>query len=152
MARNRKHPVQASCRRCNKSLSDPVSVDAGMGYICRHKLKDKDMKDKEPSLFPCEYHWHTDEKESMLFIEDLDSGKTVTNDIKNVLKTIFEELKTDSQRKWKIMYKDTFGVWDGVSAQIIKSDTGKITISETQFYSINETDFNKAKEKLKNKL
>lgn len=152
MARTRKHPILTSCRRCQKPLSDPVSVDAGMGYVCRHLLKDKDLNNKEGNLFPCEYHWHTDEANRLLFIEDLDSGRTVTNDIKNVLDTIFTELPVGENRKWKIMYKDTFGVWDGVSATITTSDTGKPVISGVNFYSINETDFNKAKLKLKNKL
>lgn len=76
-----------------------------------------------------------------LVIMDLDKGKTVTNDIDNVL--------IDLQRiygplgEYKIMYKDTQGIYDG-----IRHDNGRFL----GFVSLNEKDGMVAYNKLMQKL
>jgi 3-mercaptopyruvate sulfurtransferase SseA len=49
---------------------------------------------------------------SFVFIEDLDEGKSVTNDVENVVRDLAEE-GIDVDRSI-IVYKDTSGTWDGI--------------------------------------
>ena len=77
---------------------------------------------------------------NILFIEDLNFGnKSVTNDIENILEDISEELDT-SMDNYRIMYKDSQGVIDGIYTK-----DGKFY----DFYHIGETDYYAAKLKIK---
>ena len=110
------------------------------------------MADKNGNLFNAEYNWGT--KDNILYIEDLNAPRSVTHDIQNVLADIAMRLPDEKLSELKIMYKDSFGVWDGVSASITKDNSSgkaKIAITGLNFFSINENDFNKAIEKLKRK-
>lgn len=80
---------------------------------------------------------------NILFIEDLNlGGKSVTNDIENVIESIGNELRpTDiSINDLKVMYRDSDGTIDG-----IKTKSG----SFEGFYFIGETEYEKAKLKVK---
>jgi hypothetical protein len=78
--------------------------------------------------------------ENILWIEDLDQGKSVTNDIEYVLQDI-QDSGIDIYN-YRIMYKDSTGIWDGIS--ISKE-------SNPSFFAIQEKEYEKAKEKLLNR-
>jgi len=72
---------------------------------------------------------------NVLFIEDLDSGMTVTNNIENVLEEISEDLGT-SMQNYDVIYRDTDGLIDGVTTK-----DGKFE----DFYLIRTADYFHAK-------
>lgn len=125
------------CKICGKSLSDEISVKNGIGPICRINLKEKAMLEKTGNLFTehAKYSFRIDGH--ILAITDLNGAVSVTNDLKHVLNEIKEDLPKNLYI-YKIMYKDSFGIWDG------------IRYPELSFFSINETDYIKAKTKLLN--
>lgn len=89
------------------------------------------------------YEWQI-VNQTVLFIEDLNQGMSVTNNIENVLEEIGQELKASSGgsisiNDLQVIYRDTNGNIDGVNTQDGRLNT---------FYSINETDLEKALEKL----
>jgi len=76
-------------------------------------------------------------KGKVLIIEDSDLGnRSVTNDIQNVLQAIKTDLDFLPET---IIYKDSLGNFDGVS-----HDKGKFI----KFYPVNDTDIEKALEKV----
>ena len=76
-------------------------------------------------------------KGKVLIIEDSDLGNlSVTNDIQNVLESIYKDLEFLPE---VVIYKDSEGNFDGV-----EHEKGKFI----KFYSVNETDFEKALEKV----
>lgn len=76
---------------------------------------------------------------NVLFIEDMNKGKSVTNNIENILKQITLEERT-SMDNFRIMYRDTDGIIDG-----IETKDGKFS----NFYPIMERAFYTAKLKIK---
>jgi len=76
-------------------------------------------------------------KGKVLIIEDSDLGnRSVTNDIQNVLTAIYNDLDFLPET---IIYKDSLGNFDGVD-----HEQGKFI----RFYPVNETDLEKALEKV----
>lgn len=70
---------------------------------------------------------------SVIAIVDLDQGsKSVTNDMENVLADIWAELGDLSG--YAVIYRDSMGRWDGV----------RLVGLVVQFYSLNETDQQRA--------
>ena len=65
----------------------------------------------------------------------------MTNDVENVLRKI-EHYHQGSTSGFKIMYRDSEGIWDGVRWD---GDDGS-------FFSLGETDEDKAREKLRDVL
>jgi hypothetical protein len=77
-------------------------------------------------------------KGKVLIIEDSDLGnRSVTNDIQNVLTAIHNDLDFLPET---IIYKDSLGNFDGVM-----HEQGKFI----KFYSVNESDLEKALEKVR---
>lgn len=87
-----------TCNICGKPLSNPISTPRAS------------------------YDWGI--TQGVVWIEDLDQGKSVTNDIENVIADIKEHILGKP-----VIYKDSLGVWDGISISNNKF---------TGFYSINE--------------
>ena len=76
-------------------------------------------------------------KGKVLIIEDLDLGNvSVTNDIQNVLETIYKDLEFLPE---KVIYRDSEGNYDGV-----EHEKGKFI----RFFSVNETNLIDALEKV----
>lgn len=128
------------CYCCGKSLTDPISIQLGIGPICRVTVKTNQFEDKTGNLFAfrSDYDYRIDD--NILAIEDLNGFKSVTNDIENILNDI---IKAEQLNIWnfKIMYKDSMGIWDGIKITSVNSFT--IT-----FFSINERLYHLAKAKL----
>ncbi len=127
--------MNTNCTICGKNLTDPISIEHGIGPVCRVRLKNEEMNQGNLFSSRANYDWRIDD--DIIAIVDKGGGKTVTNDIDNILKDISTEIP--NLDKFQIIYQDSFGIWDGV---IVK---GARCI---QFFSINETEYQKAKEKL----
>lgn len=132
------------CSLCGKLLTDPVSIAFGLGPVCRVKKKTQDMNTENLFASRAEYDYVIDD--NILAIEDKNGMKSVTSDIKNILSEIAEDHDLSTM---KIMYKDTEGIWDGVSA-IISNVNGKIEVRNLQFFPLTETDYRQAKQKILN--
>ncbi|WP_445500643.1 DUF6011 domain-containing protein [Microvirga sp. G4-2] len=103
--------TNTACKICGKPLSDPISVETGMGPICRIGLKAAAADNRTLDLFgnrPC---YTCELVGDVICIVDLDrGGKSVTNDAENVI----EDLVADGYdlSKLRVIYKDTLGIWD----------------------------------------
>lgn len=126
-----------TCTRCGKPLTDPISIESGMGAVCRIKAKNMTSRNQE-NLFStrASFSWRLTDK-GVISIVDQDSGKSVTNDIENVLKDIEREHGSSIAGRM-IMYKDSQGIWDGVSWDGTRAS----------FFSIGEKTELKAQDKL----
>jgi hypothetical protein len=121
------------CSVCGKPLSDPVSVKIGIGPICRIKLKNNEPKKKQGDLFSDKAQYYYEIVGDVIVIYDeSQGGRTVTNDIERVLAEIAKDLKANGKllKDFKVIYKDTQKVFDGVAL----TKDGRFD----HFYSINE--------------
>ena len=73
----------------------------------------------------------------IIFIEDSNIGMSVTNDIENVIESIARDFKKENNSisHYDIIYRDSNGIIDGIYITDEKFH---------DFYSIGETDYNKA--------
>lgn len=135
-----------TCNCCGKPLSDPVSVNLGIGPVCRVTKKTGEMEEKTSNLWAnrSQYSWNITLDGKILYITDDGGLKSVTNDIENVLNDIKEKVPAKDFSNLRIMYKDSMGIWDGVGVSL-ESDN---TIKSVSFFSLNETGFQNAREKL----
>lgn len=76
-----------SCRVCGKDLTDPVSVALGIGPICYMERKMKELNSGD-SLFADRAVYTVDDDGDFIKIIDLDEGRTVTNDARNVVRDL----------------------------------------------------------------
>lgn len=102
-------------------------------------MKKKDTLFTSRSDFSCRHY----PEDGVIAIIDLNGPKSVKDDIKNILSDLVTEIGIETLIKQKIMYKDNLGVWDG--CKIIFQGG---TIQHVLFFSIMETDFELAKQKL----
>jgi len=125
------------CRCCGKPLTDPVSIALEIGPVCRVTLKIKELSNMTASLFGprSDYDYRVDG--DVIAITDNDKGRSVTNDLVNVLADLAGEGIDLSQ--YKIMYRDTSGIWDGIG-----HDGGTFT----GFFPLTEHDYLTARAKL----
>lgn len=154
------------CAVCGKPLTDPVSVDIGIGPVCRMNRKKRQRGDRESTLFDkiALYTWGIDGR--VIWIKDPNEDhRSVTNDAENVLTEIAGELDrplTD----YLVMYRDSEGIWDQIVIKSIGSlreleaalgwlenrrKTGRDYWSryvDIDFYSLNEKDYQAAMTKL----
>jgi hypothetical protein len=143
--------ASTTCKVCGKPLTDPISISLGVGPVCRISDKLAVMKDQTGNLFEsvAKYDYGFDNR--ILWIEDLGGMKSVTNDMENVLNTIASNHGIDSLTDYKIMYKDSQGIWDGVSLEEKPHTLFGRQVKEIinlSFFPITEREFTKAKEKL----
>lgn len=91
------------------------------------------LKYKNPIGSKSNYLW--DHDENILWIVDLDLGKTVTNNIENVLQEISKSIDVN---KYHIIYRDTEGIFDGV----------RLNKKGVSFFSINSKELEEAKKRV----
>lgn len=90
-----------------------------------------------------DFDYTLDEERKTISIIDNDmGGRSVTNDIENVLGTISRS-SGKSLAGYKAMYRDSMGIWDGITIGADGRFTG--------FFSINEKDSDNALSKLVDK-
>lgn len=115
----------SKCNCCGKPLSDPLSVDVGLGPICR--MKGKASLEQQADLFGGA-SYSVELINGVICIIDLDQGgKSVTNDIDNVLVRIQRDDKLDIFIH-PIIYRDSMGVWDGVNVDRVHHTTNFFAI------------------------
>lgn len=117
------------CRRCGKPLKDPLSQQIGLGPVCR--LHDKNGNAGGPTLDMfggADFTFAI--KGPVVVIQDLNSGgRSVTNDLYNVLSAIESEVGSLKDRQ--LIYKDSFGVWDRVVIDEISGTPRIVSLRET---------------------
>ena len=142
------------CRICGKSLSDPVSIERGIGPECAGKYKRSEHADKTGNLFAtrAEYSWGVDGL--VLWIQDENGAKSVTNDIEFVLGDIFDSLGSELFTKL-VMYRDYMSIWDGIRLSnrdcyigITPGGQRNSRVDIDDFFSLHETGYVAAKVKL----
>jgi uncharacterized protein YbaR (Trm112 family) len=101
-----------NCNICGKPLTDPVSLDFGIGPVCRLKLKMQEAKNTTGNLFSPRAEYTYTVQRGVVCIVDHDNGKSVTNDIREVLRDIAGEgVELATHR---VIYRDTHRIWDEV--------------------------------------
>lgn len=129
--------MNSTCSKCGKPLTDPISIDLGMGPKCRILYKTLALMAGE-NLFANRSEYSYSIRGKVIIIQDLGGFRSVTNDMPNILNDLREEGFDLSL--WHIIYRDSQGVWDGV----IPSARSR----HCDFYSINERDLEHALNKL----
>ena len=82
----------------------------------------------------------------ILWLEDLNGDKSLTNDMENALLVAAadNDIPLADLPSTKIMYKDSMGNWDGVRASVRVIDVlGRkvVEVSSVDFFALNSTDF-----------
>ena len=98
------------CRICQRRLTRPESIAAGVGPICAGRPKQGDL-----FMSSCDYsyHWAKACGARVLVILDLNKGgRSVTNDVEAVFEEIGHE---EIAAAGGIIYRDSMGQFDGIS-------------------------------------
>ncbi|HET6558089.1 MAG TPA: DUF6011 domain-containing protein [Prolixibacteraceae bacterium] len=130
--------ITSTCSCCGKPLEDPISVQFGIGPVCRVAKKLKEMSERSGNLFANRAEYDYGIQGEVIWIVDNGGLKSVTNDMENILADIIREEEIDLCR-YKIMYQDSMGIWDGVRI----GSSGSVT-----FFPIGEVKQHHAKNKL----
>lgn len=139
--------MTTTCSICGKPLSNPISMELGIGPVCYVKRKLEEAMSKMDNLFAPRSEFEYGMEDGILYIRDLGGLKSATNDMENIL----ADIAGDIGRKiynYQIMYLDSMNIWDGIR---ITRHYQK-TKFQFEFFSINEKDFEKAKSKLLGKI
>ncbi len=138
--------MAGTCKECGKTLTDSISIQIGIGPICRVKLKQKSINEKTLDMFSNQssYDHGTEDNLKVLYIIDMGKQeyKSVTNNAENVLNEIME-LDGINVADYKVMYKDSDGIWDGIKPTVINS-----RVTSVNFFPIGEREYSKAIKKL----
>lgn len=144
--------MTTACSICGKPLTDPVSMELGIGPVCYVKRKIEEAMNKMDNLFAPRSEFEYGLEDGILWIRDLGGIKSVTNDMENVLADIVTDLNSHIH-DYHIMYLDSMKIWDGIRiTRIEASPVKKFKRLGFEFFSINEKDFEKAKQKLLNSV
>ncbi|MCJ2040848.1 DUF6011 domain-containing protein [Methylobacterium sp. J-059] len=103
-----------ACRICGKPLSDPMSVELGVGPVCRVTSKLREVDGRQQDLFGNERSSYTFEiRGDVVCVTDLDlGGRSVTNDVDRVIEDLVECLGTLKGKR--VIYRNSAGVWDEI--------------------------------------
>ena len=101
-----------NCNICGKPLTDPVSLDFGIGPVCRLRLKVQEAKNMTGNLFSPRADYTYSVQHGVVCIVDQDNGRSVTHDIRGVLQDIADE--GVDLAKHRVIYRDTHKIWDEV--------------------------------------
>jgi hypothetical protein len=107
-------PESSYCRCCGKPLTDPVSRELGIGPVCRISRKEREAG--RESLFANRATYGTAVVRGVVCLIDLDAGKTITNDVENVVADLAARrlLLGPFDEPRRVIYRDTMGVWDEI--------------------------------------
>jgi hypothetical protein len=127
-----------NCAVCGRELTDPLSVEVGIGPFCRANLKTDQANDPTLNLFASRSEFEYTIDGPVIMIRDLGGPKSATNDMGLILSDITRDEQIDLNH-YRIMYLDSMRIWDGVLA------------NPTRFFSLNERDPVRARQKLMNR-
>lgn len=96
----------AVCSECGRALTDPKSVQAGIGPVCRGKgcATNGGEKNMHRARYTCT------EQAVCIALEDRDQGKSITNDAEAVIRDLSERGLPIGVKP--VIYRDTSGQWD----------------------------------------
>jgi len=99
------------CRVCSRLLKNPLSVELGIGPVCRAK----DILQGEFDFMKAEWEVLKHERGKFIFIRDIghDSGhRSITNDAEYVVRQLFDG--EDITEETRIFYEDSDGRIDEI--------------------------------------
>lgn len=102
-----------TCNHCGKPLTDPVSIERGIGPDCWRKRLEEN-RTHTGNLFgnQADYSWGIDG--NIIWLKDNGGpGRSLTNDMENALARIQAEID-QPLNAYTIIYRDSDGTWDGV--------------------------------------
>lgn len=100
--------MRTICHACGRPLTDPRSVEAGIGPRCADRARSL----HEPMLFRAKYFYELFDDVLVLF--DRDCGTmSLTNDIERVLLEVSAEL--GERMPHIVIYRDSEGIYDRVT-------------------------------------
>jgi hypothetical protein len=100
------------CSICGKRLTDPISIEHGIGPDCRLSLKLNQAKNMTRHLFNERSDYSYELRGHVVCIVDHDNGKSVTNDIREVLADLTRDGLDLSRHR--VIYRDSLKIWDEV--------------------------------------
>lgn len=128
----------ALCIRCKRPLTDKISLGLGVGPKCRLILKNENAGNRTMDIFGnADFEYQV--LDDVIVIFDLNmGGRSVTNDIHNVLDHIEQEIGGIKGKR--VIYRDSHGIFDGIGV----TRNGEFT----NFYSLNVKSLDAALKKL----
>lgn len=97
------------CKFCHKKLTDALSVDLGLGPVCRLNLKIAEPTRRDFFNLGTRACYDYEIVDGVVCIVDNDRGKSVTNDANKVIADLCND---GIDLSMPIIYRDTMGVWD----------------------------------------
>ena len=107
--------MSTTCTCCGKPLSDALSMELGLGPVCRIALKTREANNMTGNLFTPRADYSYSIESGVVCIIDHDNGKSVTNDAPAVIADLAAagiDVATAP-----VIYCDTMGVWDQLVCQ-----------------------------------
>lgn len=156
--------MMTNCMCCGRELSDPRSVELGIGPICAmsRKTREKDKRDGNMFGHRAQYSWGIDG--NVLWLKDDGTEcRSLTNDLENCLTEIAGELKGGKTLlDYRIIYRDSTSIWDAVRVTELKGVTDLVAAlsmlkgirpywtpyCKISFYPVREVDYTAAREKI----
>ncbi|CAO4181067.1 hypothetical protein EEDFHM_03847 [Methylorubrum populi] len=100
-------PGAGACEVCGRPLTDPVSIEAGIGPICRAAGHSR----RQLGLFDNPSDYRIELAGDVICVTDLDrGGASVTNDAAGVIRDLVEAGHDLS--RMPVIYRDSTGTWD----------------------------------------
>lgn len=100
-------PSSGACEVCGRPLTDPVSIEAGIGPICRSNGHAR----RQLSIFDNRSDYCTELAGHVICITDLNLGsRSVTNDAEGVIRDLVES--GYDLARMPVIYRDSTGTWD----------------------------------------
>lgn len=130
------------CLRCHRPLKDQHSIDIGYGPNCRMAQKRDGLKGRTRDLFGDSNYYHHIEDGTLIIIDLGGDGRSVTDDIENIISHLKESI--DQLEQKAIIYLDQHKIYDGVRLKPDRNVEG--------FYELNTTSKTKAIKKAKAKV
>jgi hypothetical protein len=98
-----------TCSVCHKPLTDALSVQLGMGLVCRLNLKTAEARRRDLFNSIARACYDYEIVDGVVCIIDNDRGKSVTNDAEKVIADLCND---GIDLSMPVIYRDTMGVWD----------------------------------------
>lgn len=104
--------LRATCSCCGKPLSDPISMEIGMGPVCRQNIKLLEAANNTRNLFGDRADYDYTVEDGLICIVDNDRGPSVTNDVHEVIGDLMRDGL--DLAKLRVIYRDSMGIWDEI--------------------------------------
>jgi len=102
------------CSVCKRRLKNPLSIQIGMGRVCRYKYNHKDNQQGVLDFMHAQYEVLKHQRGKFIFIRDIGhmTGRSVTNDAEYVIGRLYFEFALDDETR--IFYEDSEGKIDEI--------------------------------------